>query len=181
VDDDPEPRLGRRPARASAERGHRRHRLRAARPRSRDGRAERVRSCSIERVAGPRRCARGRRGRGADGGRRRGTATSRPRTWPSPTASPRALALGWDPQTAGGLLVSLPPTAAGARRPSGMRAASSRCRIGRVEAASASRRLTGTTLEPCTSSPRASRGCALPSSRPPPSGGSRSCRSLPSG
>ena len=109
VDADAEPRGRGRAAAVRAERGHRRDRLRPARPRARDGRAERRRaSPRAGALARARRRARGRpRGR-ADGRRSRATASSRRRTSTRATVPDELLALGYDPQTAGGLLVSLP-------------------------------------------------------------------------
>ena len=110
LDDDAEPRLGRRPARVPAERGHRRHRLRAARPRAtRWPTGAACGSCSRRRawpaLDGALEVARAGEKTGGDRRNRDFAAAHVDARTASPTSS---LALGWDPQTAGGLLVSLP-------------------------------------------------------------------------
>ena len=87
-------------------------------------------------------------------------------------ASDELLALGYDPQTAGGLLVSLPADRSphargGVRLARALSPADRQCRRGRGRHAS---------LSPCTSSRRSSPVSAGSRSRRPHSGGSRSRR-----
>ena len=103
-----QPRRRRCAALVRAERGHRRHGLRPARPRPRDG-------ASLGRPHRPRReCAAGAprarsssRGRACAPAATAGTASS-PAAHVTSSASPELEALAYDPQTAGGLLVTLP-------------------------------------------------------------------------
>ena len=102
-----EPRRGRRAAALRAERRHRRHGLRAARPRARDGeRAAACGSCSTRRGC-RRSTVRSRRRARASRPRARATTASTPRST-SDDVAPELVELAYDPQTAGGLLVSLP-------------------------------------------------------------------------
>ena len=107
VDDRAEPRCRRRAAVVLAQRRDGRHRLRAPRPRPRDGRAlgcpYRARRPPAARLPGAVELA-------ADGVRTGGDRRNREFAGPhvESTAEPELEALAYDPQTSGGLLVTLP-------------------------------------------------------------------------
>ena len=107
-DDDLEPRRRRRAPPLLAERRHRRHGLRPSRARLRDGlavgRADRARG----RARCPRSTARSSSRRPASGRAATGGTASSPGRTSRATATAALEALAYDPQTAGGLLVTLP-------------------------------------------------------------------------
>ncbi len=131
-----EPRRGGRPSSVPAERGHGRHRLRAPRARARARVPKRrPRDPRGGRTAGASRRHSSSRGTACARAATGGTASSRARTSRA-TPTRRSEALAYDPQTAGGLLVSLPAERGAVLEASFAASGLALTRIGRVEAGS---------------------------------------------
>ena len=142
-----QPRRGRRAAAVSPERRHRRDRLRAARPRLRDGVAQRGAHRPRRRRRSPRCPRRSSSPRPGCARAATGATASSPARTSRATPPAAAEALAYDPQTAGGLLVSLPADKAPCSRRHSRRRARAlprgrgRRRVGRRAAADADRTL----------------------------------------
>ena len=116
------------------ERRHRRHRLRAARARARDGRAKRRANPARGRVRSRRSAGRSRRrATGSAPAAIRATATSPRPHVTSDGVGDDVLALAYDAQTAGGLLVTLPSDKALSLEAEFARAGLFLARVGAVE------------------------------------------------